>query len=288
MTFVVLAGICGFWHGFRCAVGWRAALVEGFQLIDLQCHCEEAKPTKQSRGHCRHSRASGNPWGWFFAALATSHFLSWVISLPSRGASHFLLLVQNKVTKEKHTPRHRPFGVPCGARQSGPVPKLGPQKPWASDIGTGLPPLRLRSSAAPKGPKVKSQNVALHCLDLLLTLPLPLTLRPVGDAEKRSADGSCPGPMSEAHVWAEFRSRPIGASIAGQSRSDRHLWARLFFGYFLLARQKKVTRPPQEGETARSIERQCSCGDQLRNRACAQRTKAHQAFFNARAASSAK
>ena len=143
------------------------------------------------------------------------------------------MLVQKKVTKEKHTPRHRPFGVPCGARQSGPALKLGPQKARASDIRAGLPPLRLRSSAAPKGPKIKSQSVALHCLVLLLTY------HPVGDAEKRSVNGRGPGPMSEARR-AEFRSRLIGASIAGQSRSDRHL--RVAFSWFLLLAKRSKRR----------------------------------------------
>src|SRR3970282_2662400 len=34
----------------------------------------------------------------------------------SPAASHFLLLRQNKVTKEKATPVYRPCGVPCVAR----------------------------------------------------------------------------------------------------------------------------------------------------------------------------
>ena len=43
-------------------------------------------------------------------------------------------------------------------------------------------------------------------------------LIPVGDAEKRSALGRCPVPLSEPRR-GEFRDRPEGASIAGQSHA---------------------------------------------------------------------
>src|SRR5271168_4072593 len=36
-------------------------------------------------------------------------------------ASHFLLLRQEKVTKEKATQVRRPFGLPCGTRPKGPL-----------------------------------------------------------------------------------------------------------------------------------------------------------------------
>src|SRR5271168_2064093 len=36
-------------------------------------------------------------------------------------ASHFLLLRQKKVTKEKATQVRRPFGLPCGTRPKGPL-----------------------------------------------------------------------------------------------------------------------------------------------------------------------
>src|SRR5271165_4819777 len=39
---------------------------------------------------------------------------------------------------------------------------------------------------------------------------------------------------------AEFRSRPHGRVPQG-SPKGRRAWGRLFFGYFLLAKQKKVT-----------------------------------------------
>ncbi len=67
------------------------------------------------------------------------------------------------------------------------------------------------------------------------------TRRPaaIGRAEQRSGGriraGAC---LSEASL----RPTPGGASSARYPEGARHL-ARLFFGYFLLAKQKKVTRP---------------------------------------------
>ena len=61
----------------------------------------------------------------------------------------------------------------------------------------------------------------------------------IGRAEQRSAArirlGAC---LSEASL----RPIPGGASSAGHPAGARP-WARLFFGYFLLAKQKKVARP---------------------------------------------
>jgi len=64
--------------------------------------------------------------------------------------------------------------------------------------------------------------------------------RPFGRAEQRSGAriraGAC---LSEASL----RLTPSGASSARQPAGPRPA-ARLFFGYFLLAKQKKVARPP--------------------------------------------
>ena len=63
---------------------------------------------------------------------------------------------------------------------------------------------------------------------------------PFGRAEQRSGAriraGAC---LSEASL----RPTPSGASSARQPEGPRST-ARLFFGYFLLAKQKKVARPP--------------------------------------------
>ncbi len=195
----------------------------------------------------RYSHGSGNPWGYIFAARADSFYLNGRFHSPAGSESLSFARAKESNQRKARPTTPPPSAVPCGARRSGPALKLGPQKTRASDIRAGLPPLHLRSSAAPKGPEVKSQNVAWRVLS------------PVGDAEKRSDNGSCPGPMFEARR-AEFRSRPIGASIAGQSRSDRHL--RVAFSWFLLlAKQKKELAPRRGVKPPNSRERQSPRSD---------------------------
>src|SRR5271168_46979 len=63
-------------------------------------------------------------------------------------ASHFLLLRQKKVTKEKATQVRRPFGLPCGTRPKGPL-RYSPLR--GSDSARGLLPFGLRSSADAHG-----------------------------------------------------------------------------------------------------------------------------------------
>ena len=62
---------------------------------------------------------------------------------------------------------------------------------------------------------------------------------PLGRAEQRSVARSRAGACLSV---ASLRTTPGGASSARQPAGTRPL-ARLFFGYFLLAKQKKVTRP---------------------------------------------
>jgi hypothetical protein len=76
-----------------------------------------------------------------------------LIAGGSPAAGIFLLLRQKKGTKEKATPFHRPFGVPCVARQAG----------------------RLRYSAAEKGnPKINFNALSGQSPDRPKTLPRAL------------------------------------------------------------------------------------------------------------------
>ena len=81
----------------------------------------------------------------------------------------------------------------------------------------------------------------------LLTLLLPLILGPIGDAEKRSGPGEfgedCLSPAR--FIAGRVPQPPRFASIAGQSRSDRHLWAR-FFLVTSFGEAKEVTRSRRE------------------------------------------
>ena len=138
-----------------------------------------------------------------------------------------------------------PAAVPSGARQSGPAHKLGPLKT------AGLRHMRRKTPASPVllggaagARKSKAESQTTQRDGRRVRAVLLLTHLPVGDAEKHSDNGSCPGPMSEARR-AEFRSRPIGASIAGQSRSDRHL--RVAFSWFLLLAKQKKGLAPRRG-----------------------------------------
>ena len=91
--------------------------------------------------------------------------------------------------------------------------------------------------------------------------PKGLVESPSGRAEKRRAWGgrgsaACRALCSdslrlferrERSEQSEFRSAAPCPSIAGCPEAKRRghgQWGRLFFGYFLLARQKKVTAPP--------------------------------------------
>jgi len=57
------------------------------------------------------------PARFLFAGMARSYYSNQDNFAGGRpAASHFLLLRQNKVTKEKATPVCRPCGVPCVAR----------------------------------------------------------------------------------------------------------------------------------------------------------------------------
>jgi len=65
------------------------------------------------------------------------------------------------------------------------------------------------------------------------------TPQAIGRAEQRSGDRIRAGACLSV---ASLRTTPGGASSARYPKGARPL-ARLFFGYFLLAKQKKVTRP---------------------------------------------
>jgi len=70
---------------------------------------------------------------------------------------------------------------------------------------------------------------------------------PSGCAEGRSVSRIRARSCLSGTQWSEFCETPRNASTAGcpvAKRRGRRQRGRLFFGYFLLAKQKKVTRPP--------------------------------------------
>ena len=177
-------------------------------------------------------------------------------------APHFLLLRQKKVSKEKATPG---YAVGCADFPALLVEPGG----WlnsplrGSNTASRNPPARLRCSALHMGPT----NVAAEKLEQKTQLTgfygrlaktsfftvdrKSETLFPQPSAASSSAAGN--GKKGEDCL------RPAGPSSAAprcaraaQStrRSRAPQRARLFFGYFLLARQKKV-RPPVSGGNQR-------------------------------------
>ena len=130
---------------------------------------------------------------------------------------------------------------------------------WASDIGPGQLPSALRFSAPPTGLRVKGKGkVKSKSKQCNATFWL-LTLGPFGAAEERRRSGGSPAHMSEAHVF-------VGRVYAPARFGEHHrappqaaaTWGVFFFGYFILHKQKKVTRSPQGSETARSRVVRCT------------------------------
>ncbi len=147
--------------------------------------------------------------------------------------------------------------MPCGARQSGPTHKLGPQET------AGLRHMRRKSPASPVllggaagAPKSKTRTA--QCNSRCVHDVWLLTFPPVGDAEKRSADGRCPGPMSEAHVLCGPSLGPGPLARASQgSRVATVTSGSPFLGPVFDRRKspegigeaKEGTRSPQGSET---------------------------------------
>ena len=153
-------------------------------------------------------------------------------------ASYFLLLRQKKVTKEKATRvrrsgKRRRTSLRCSRRRADFANSL------RSDSEARRPPPPLRCSAALTGKK----NVAARPLvEFLFGRCTPTS--PVRAAEQRRAVGGSRRALSEPEgrvAQPPDRSSSAGelagSFIAGQPANS----GRLFFGYFLLAKQKKVT-----------------------------------------------
>ncbi len=192
-------------------------------------------------------------------------FVEAVGRVSPRRASHFLLLRQKKVTKEKATHCLRPLRFATG--QPAVLAFRG-----VSQNSLHCVPLRqlraliretLRSSAQPEGwvgPSLRSATDTQQAFASLgpgerrpraFALSLPhtrtrhgaLTLIPSGCAEerrrKRDKGRSC---LSEA---SSADPRFLRAPQVARSEAEGHRQrGRLFFAYFLLAKQKKVGRPP--------------------------------------------
>ena len=124
----------------------------------------------------------------------------------------------------------------CGALLVAYMGRRGGRSKWLT--GGSADTRRARRCCAGRRSAVAAAAAAAH--DVRASERARGLLLPFGRAEQRSGAriraGAC---LSEASL----RPTPSGASSARQPEGPRST-ARLFFGYFLLAKQKKVARPP--------------------------------------------
>ena len=146
---------------------------------------------------------------------------AWFGRVSARRPTYFLLLRQKKVSKEKASRRPDPFGVLCAARCPGEVRKL--VRFAAFEHANFLSP---RPCAAQSGLTAKERE------------PKPFWLC---RGAQRRADQGC-ACLSEASLR---RPRPTRAPQVARSEAEGHSQqGRLSFGYFSLAKQRKVARLP--------------------------------------------
>ena len=168
--------------------------------------------------------------------------------------------------KESNQRKGDPTSLPCGfpiwrARAGAPPtrPGTGHKTPRAAELGHGstlFPPAHAKSAAL-KG------NNPLNLSRVMPTVPLapaPAWVPLVCRREAQPAEG-------ERGWVSELRSEPLFVRLARASSSPasggehrraaagRHTRGGIFFGYFLLATQKKVSRPQAKRE-ALAIPRQ--------------------------------
>ena len=177
-------------------------------------------------------------------------FLPFHAVLSALRASHFLLLRQKKVSKEKATPGYAvgcadfpallATGGGCGTRPSGPQTVLALFPPAAPLLGA--------SHGDPKSVPEPAVTQFFDCCGRLRKNPknhssqsspdvFPGPLR--GGEQRRRAGGLR---LALFEPQASLASRPACRVAQGTGRSPAPTQGRLFFAYFLLAKQKKVRR----------------------------------------------
>ena len=221
----------------------------------------------------------------------------------ARRRSNFLSLRRKKVTKEKATPLSASpalrYGATCGARVQRGLARtrfaqtIASPDPLAAALlgayrGDGEPNIQTATRAiAALGPvlwaqapctgrslyRVERSEDPNGCLDVhpLLAAPAAGRLRGgtrVGARVLRELT-RCGCPNGAATQRSEFRSAPRSRTAAGLPRSaakGSQTGGRLFFAYFLLAKQKKVRRPPGRTPGSRPPHRQAArSANQSRN-----------------------
>ena len=220
--------------------------------------------------------------------------------LSPRRATHFLLLRQKKVTKEKAPPSLRPLrcatGQTCVGAVAGCAVELAlllrsaARTTTASQItkharsDARAHPATAPTQAQPAGggqPNIQTATRVVAALDPVSAVPNARHLRPQDGAERSNGPDGCwlfgcsaPHPLcmrrgaqrpadqgsrlSERSAAQRVRARPRWTRAPQVARSEaqgRRQWGRLFFGDFLLAKQKKVTAPPGALPGSRTTQR---------------------------------
>ena len=150
--------------------------------------------------------------------------------------AYFLLGRQKKVAKEKATPalRGRLRRLPCATRQAGRLRNSGFALRQSSPTSPGSPPLL----GAARGGRYTERNLErglnLFAVDVRLVFNQPFASSSSAGRNGKKGEDCLRGvaPSSAAPRCERAAQRP--------RRSRATLWARIFFAYFLLARQKKV------------------------------------------------
>ena len=165
-----------------------------------------------------------------------------------RQATHFLLLRQEKVSKEKASRIRRPAArAHCDARRSRGLAKLASLKQRQPSSGcTCASRLLITAGKSTTNTENKSpQERAMarscgFCIQAvgLGNLDFPLCMRRAAQ-QRADQGGRC---LSEASL---DRPRSLrAAQVARSEAKGRRQWGRLSFAYFSLATQRKVSRPP--------------------------------------------
>ena len=164
---------------------------------------------------------------------ADTGFLSEALGSAPDARADFLLLRQKKVAKEKATlGRHPAFGgVPCATRLERGLRNSG----FALKQCSPTSPLKAALLSVFQGDLRPSQHYRQRVKqDSVLIMPSASSSSAGRNGKEREDCLRAAGPSSAAPRWNRAAQR------TRRSRATRR--ARLFFGYFLLARQKKVPR----------------------------------------------
>ena len=172
--------------------------------------------------------------------------------------AYFLVLRQKKVAKEKATPGYAVGCADSPARLDGPggcaTRADGPQTVLA-DCPQPVCVAR-RSTWGPEKHRKPTAKDETKGGEAAPGLPDPL-----GGAEQRRVVGGCRLALFEPQ--ASLASRPTARVAQGSPHSGAMTQGRLFFGYFLLAKQKKVRPRVRRGkQRLRKPSRQPASGDQ--------------------------